>query len=83
MRIVHHRAFCDADGYIWHEVFLWWPKRTIRGQWIWLQHAYMGAKHVDIPVPWHQRKHPQQETKPAIQYDYHSKRDHAIYKLKL
>lgn len=82
MRSVHHHAFCDANGYIWHEVFLWMPRRTRRGKWIWLQQAYMGVLFVDEPIPWHHRKHPQQESKPVVRYHYHSQRDHAIYKLK-
>ena len=24
-----------ADCYPWHEVYAWWPVKTISGQWIW------------------------------------------------
>ncbi len=29
-----------CDCYPWHEVYAWWPVKTITGKWIWLEKVF-------------------------------------------
>ena len=34
------RIYDGVDCYPWHEVFAWWPVKTVGGRYVWLRRVY-------------------------------------------
>jgi hypothetical protein len=37
---ISSRIYDGCDCYPWHEVFAWWPVRTVNGRYVWLRKIY-------------------------------------------